>query len=189
MNEAAGRPDGPDALEWAGWALLTGLALVTLLFAALRPTDPASIVHEIRLAAGFDRWQAAMDEGNRLYTVAQAELRSRGETLDPEQRREVYELLARAVERYAIARDEAEGFYEDQQAQIAMGRAYYLWARDLYEVGTGEWYRRNDVETLREAREKVDLALALPNLVGSQRVVLERLGTSIDRAITPWPIL
>jgi len=187
--EAAPPRESPGALEWAGWGLLAALTLFTLLLAALRPTDPASIVNEIRLAAGFDRWQAGMDEGDRLYRVAAAELRWRGDELDPEQRREIHAMLAEAVERYGTARESADGFHEDQQAQIAAGRAYYLWARDLYEVGTGRWYQRNDEATLREARELVDQGLALPNLTGSPRVVLERLGTSIDRAITPWPIL
>lgn len=189
MDEAGAARASPGALEWAGWGLLAALTLVTLLLAVFRPTDPASIVHEIRLAAGFDRWQAGMDEGNRLYSVASAELRWRGEDLEPEQRREVYAILAQAVERYAVARQAADGFHEDQQAQIAAGRAYYLWAKDLYEVGTGKWYQRNDERALREARELVDEALALPNLTGSQRVALERLGTGIDRALTPWPIL
>lgn len=190
MAEAAApRPQGPNALEWAGWGLLAALTLAILLLAVFRPTDPASLVNEIRLAAGFDRYEAAMDEGDRLYSLASAELRWRGEELRPEQRREVYRTLARAEERFETARAEAEGFYEGQRAQGALARLYYLWARDLYRVGTGKWYERNDRETLREARDLVDRGLTLPDIVGSQRVALERLGTSIDRAITPWPIL
>ncbi|HUP19772.1 MAG TPA: hypothetical protein VM778_07435 [Gemmatimonadota bacterium] len=189
MERIAPPGESPGALEWTGWGLLGATTLITLLLAVFRPTDPASIVNEIRLAAGFDRWQAGMDEGDRLYRVASAELRWRGDELEPEQRREVHAMLAEAVERYETARESAEGFHEDQQAQIAAGRAYYRWAGDLYQVGTGRWYQRNDELALREARELVDRALALPNLTGSQRVALERLGTSIDRALTPWPIL
>jgi hypothetical protein len=98
-------------------------------------------------------------------------------------------MLEQAAARYEIARAEAEGFYEDQRAQSRLARTYHLWARSLHEDGTGEWYQRNDEETLRRAREIVDQALALPDIPGDQRVELEELGTRIDRALTPWPIL
>lgn len=157
-------------------------------FAVLRPTHPASVFNEIRLAAGFDRYEAAMGEGDRIYSTVVAELR-RTEKDDLEQRRSLYALLARATERYAIARREAEGFYEDQRAQIRLARTYQLWARSLHDDGTGKWYQRNEEATLRRARELVDRALVLPDIPGDQREALEDLGTRIDRALTPWPIL
>lgn len=184
----AGAPDAPSPLEWAGWALLFALTLAVVLLALLRPTDPAGVINEIRLAAGFDRYEAAMAEGDRIYSTVRAELR-RVDEADLEQRRSLYALLARSAERYRIARQEAEGFYEDQRAQSRLARSYYLWARSLHEDGTGKWYQRNDKETLRHARELVDRALALPDLPGEQRVEIEELGTRIDRALTPWPIL
>jgi hypothetical protein len=167
------------------------VALLTLTVAALallRPTDPAGVLNEIRLAAGFDRYEAAMSDGDRIYSTALAELQ-RTEKDDLEQRESLYALLARSAERYAIARRESEGFHEDQRAQIRLARSYQLWARSLLEDGTGAWYERNDEATLRRARELVDRALALPDIPGDQRVSLEELGTSIDRALTPWPIL
>jgi hypothetical protein len=129
-----------------------------------------------------------MSDGDRIYSTALAELQ-RTEKDDLEQRESLYALLARSAERYAIARRESEGFYEDQRAQIHLARSYQLWARSLLEDGTGAWYERNDETTLRRARELVDRALALPDIPGDQRVSLEELGTSIDRALTPWPIL
>lgn len=184
MMNAVARP-GP--LEWAGWGLLALLTLATLLLAVFRPTDPDAIVNEIRLATGFDRYQAAMDEGDRLYARATAEFRlSRAgeEDLSTE-----YRMLEEAAARFRLAREEADGFGEDQRAQIRLGQTYDAWARALYDEGTGEWYRRNDEETLQRARALVDQALALPNLTGEQRVRMEDLGTRIDRALTPWPIL
>jgi hypothetical protein len=129
-----------------------------------------------------------MSDGDRIYSTVVAELQ-RTEKDDLEQRGSLYALLARSAERYAIARRESEGFYEDQRAQIRLARCYQLWARSLLEDGTGAWYERNDEETLRRARAVVDRALALPDIPGDQRVALEELGTKIDRALTPWPIL
>lgn len=184
MTGAAERP-GP--LEWAGWGLLALLTLAILLLALLRPTNPDAIVNEIRLAAGFDRYQAAMNEGDRLFARATSEFRlSRAgdEDLSIE-----YGMLAEAAVKFRMARQEAEGFGEDQRAQIRLGETHYVWAKALLDEGTGPWYRGNDEETLERARGLVDQALALPNLTGEQRVRLEDLGTRIDRAITPWPIL
>lgn len=175
-------------LEWAGWALLVLLTLTVVALALLRPTDPTGVLNEIRLAAGFDRYEAAMSDGDRIYSTVAAELQmTRGSDLD--QRQSLYALLARSAERFEIARQEAEGFHEDQRAQIRLARTYQLWARSLLEDGTGKWYLRNDNETLRQARALVDRALALPDIPGDQRVSLEELGTRIDRALTPWPIL
>jgi hypothetical protein len=181
---AAARP-GP--LEWAGWGLLAALTLVILLLTALRPTHPDAIVNEIRLAAGFDRYQAAMDEGDRLFGRATAEFRmarAGEEDLSIE-----YGMLAEAAGRFRLAREESEGFGEDQRAQIRLGETCFVWAKALLDEGTGPWYRGNDEETLERARAVVDEALALPNLTGEQRVRLEDLRTRIDRALTPWPIL
>lgn len=184
MSDAAASP-GP--LEQAGWGLLALLTLAILLLAILRPTNPDAIVNEIRLAAGFDRYQAAMDEGDRLFARATAEFRltrAGEEDLSTE-----YGMLAEAADRFSQARQEAEGFGEDQRAQIRLGETYYVWAKALLDEGTGEWYRGNDEETLERARALVDRALALPNVTGEQRVRMEDLGTRIDRALTPWPIL
>jgi hypothetical protein len=180
--------EGPDALEWAGWTLLALLTLATMAMALVRPTDPSGVLNEIRLAAGFDRYEAALDEGDRIHSTVVAELRRTAKD-DVERRGSLYPMLEQAAARYEIARAEAEGFYEDQRAQSRLARTYHLWARSLHEDGTGEWYRRNDEETLRRAREIVDQALALPDIPGDQRVELEELGTRIDRALTPWPIL
>jgi hypothetical protein len=180
--------EAPNALEWAGWALLALLTLAVMAMALFRPTDPAGVLNEIRLAAGFDRYEAAMDEGDRIHSTVVAELRRTAKD-DVERRASLYPMLEQAAARYEIARAEAEGFYEDQRAQSRLARTYLLWARSLHEDGTGEWYRRNDEETLRRAREIVDQALALPDIPGDQRVELEELGTRIDRALTPWPIL
>lgn len=188
LAEPAGASDAPTALEWAGWALLALLTLAVVALTLLRPTDPAGVLNEIRLAAGFDRYEAAMEDGDRIYSTVVAELQQT-EKSDLDHRRSLYALLARAVERYGIARREAEGFYEDQRAQIRLARTYQLWARSLLEDGTGKWYQRNDEETLLRARELVDRALALPDIPGDQRVTLEEMGTRIDRALTPWPIL
>ncbi|MBW3661011.1 MAG: hypothetical protein KY397_05185 [Gemmatimonadetes bacterium] len=185
--DAADRPDPVTPLEGAGWALLALLTLVILLLAVLRPTDPRSIVSEIRLAAGFDRYEAAMEEGERLYATAIAEFRVAGD--DAEARRSLFEMLARSAERFQRARSEAEGFHEDQRAQVGIARTHYVWARELLKEGDRPWYRSDDTETLRRARDIVDEALALPSLPGGVRVDLEELGTRIDRAITPWPIL
>jgi len=184
VTSAAARP-GP--LEWAGWGLLALLTVAILLLALLRPTNPDAIVNEIRLAAGFDRYQAAMDDGDRLFGRATAEFRlSRAgeEDLSIE-----YGMLADAAARFRLARDEAEGFGEDQRAQIRLGETYYVWAKALLDEGTGPWYRGNDEETLERGRALTDQALLLPNLTGEQRVRLEDLRTRIDRALTPWPIL
>jgi len=156
--------------------------------AILRPTDPAGVLNEIRLAAGFDRYEAAMEEGDRIHSTVVAELRRVGDA-DLERRQGLYELLARSADRYEVARREAEGYYEDQRAQERLARTYQLWARSLHEDGTGKWYQRNDEATLRRARELVDRALALPDIPANQRESLEDLGTRIDRALTPWPIL
>lgn len=177
----------PGPLEWAGWALLALLTLTVALLAILRPTNPDAIVNEIRLAAGFDRYQAAMDEGDRLFARATAEFRlaEAGEVdLSTE-----YAMLAEAAGKFRLAREEAEGFGEDQQAQIRLLEVYHAWAKALHAEGTGTWYERNDEETLRRARSIVDQGLALPNITGAQRVRMEELGTRIDRALTPWPIL
>lgn len=184
MSDLAVRP-GP--LEWAGWVLLGVLTLAIALLAIFRPTDPDAIVNEIRLAAGFDRYQAAMDEGDRLFARARAEFRlsqAGEEDLSVE-----YAMLAEAIEKYRLAGQEAEGFGEDQRAQIRLGQVYTAWAQALLAEGTGKWYERNDEATLERARVLVDQGLALPNITGEQRVQLEELGTKIDRALTPWPIL
>jgi len=183
-----GSADGPGPLEWAGWAFLALLTFGVVAMALLRPTDPAAVIHEIRLAAGFDRYAAAMSDGDRIHSTVVAELR-RTDQADLEQRRSLYALLARAAERYQVAREEAEGFYENQRAQSRLARTYLLWARSLHEDGTGKWYQRNDRPTLRRARQLVDDGLALPDIPGEQRVELEEMGTRIDRALTPWPIL
>jgi hypothetical protein len=174
--------------EWAGWALLALLTLAVLAMALFRPTDPAGVLNEIRLAAGFDRYEAALDEGDRIHSTVVAELRRTARD-DVARRGSLYAMLEQAAARYEIARGEAEGFYEDQRAQSRLARTYLLWARSLHQDGTGEWYQRNDAETLRRAREIVDRGLALPDIPGDQRVDLEELGTRIDRALTPWPIL
>lgn len=177
-----------DGLEVAGWALLALLTTAVVAMAILRPTDPAGVLNEIRLAAGFDRYEAAMEEGDRIYSTVVAELRRIGEG-DLDRRQGLYELLARSADRYEVARREAEDYYEDQRAQARLARTCLLWARSLHEDGTGKWYQRNDEATLRRARELVDRALALPDIPGDQRESLEELGTRIDRALTPWPIL
>ena len=187
-EEPASTAERPDPLEWAGWALLALLTLAVLAMALFRPTDPAGVLNEIRLAAGFDRYEAALDEGDRIHSTVVAELRRTAKD-DVERRASLYPMLEQAAGRYEIARAEAEGFYEDQRAQSRLARTYLLWARSLHEDGTGEWYRRNDEETLRRARDLVDHGLALPDIPGDQRVELEELGTRIDRALTPWPIL
>lgn len=180
-------PARPGLLEWAGWALLSALTLATLLMAVFRPTDPEALVNEIRLAAGFDRYQAAMDEGDRLFARATAEFRL-SEAGEVDLATE-YAMLAEAARRFRLAREEAEGFGEDQQAQIRLLEVYHAWAKALHAEGTGAWYQRNDEETLKRARALVDQGLALPNITGEQRVRMEGLGTRIDRALTPWPIL
>ncbi len=177
-----------SALEGAGWALLGLLTLAVAGLAILRPTDPAGVFNEIRLAAGFDRYEAAMDEGDRIYSTVVAELRRTAKD-DLEGREALYAMLGEAADRYEIARRESEGFYENQRAQIRLAPTYILWARSLHEDGTGAWYERNDEQTLRRAREIVDRGLALPDIPGDRRVDLEELGTRIDRALTPWPIL
>ncbi|CAN5877831.1 hypothetical protein BH20GEM1_BH20GEM1_19670 [soil metagenome] len=177
-----------DALEWAGWALLALLTLAVMAMALFRPTDPAGVLNEIRLAAGFDRYEAGLDEGDRIYSTVVAELR-RTPKDDVERRASLYPMLEQAAARYEIARAGAEGFCEGQRAQSRLARTYFLWARSLHEDGTGAWYRGNDEETLRRAREIVDQGLALPDIPGDQRVELGELGTRIDRALTPWPIL
>ena len=187
-STTSGASEAPTALEWAGWALLALLTLAVVGMSILRPTDPAGVLNEIRLAAGFDRYEAAMDEGDRIHSTVVAELRRTAKD-DLEGRASLYGMLEQAAERYEVARREAEGFYEDQRAQDRMARAYLLWARSLYEDGTGAWYQRNDEETLRRARQIVDQGLALPDIPGDRRVALEELGTRIDRALTPWPIL
>lgn len=172
----------------AGWALLALLTAAVAAMAILRPTDPAGVLSEIRLAAGFDRYEAALQDGDRIHSTVVAELRRVADD-DLERREGLYELLARAAERYEVARREAEGFHESQRAQQRLARTYELWARSLHADGTGAWYQRNDEPTLRRARELVDRGLALPDIPGDQRVSLEELGTRIDRALTPWPIL
>jgi hypothetical protein len=177
-----------SALEASGWALLALLTAAVVALAALRPTDPAGVLNEIRLAAGFDRYEAAMDEGDRLHSTVVAELK-RTPKDDLEGREALYGMLEQAAGRYEIARRESEGFHEDQRAQIRLARTYLLWARSLHEDGTGAWYQRNDEATLRRARAIVGRGLALPDIPGDRRVDLEELGTRIDRALTPWPIL
>lgn len=177
----------PDALEWAGWAALALLTLAIVLLAFLRPTDPGSIVNEIRLAAGFDRYQAAMNEGERLYATAVAEFRRSGE--DPEARASLYGMLADASSRFATAREEAEDYHEGQRAQFGIAKVHYVWARELMRDADRPWYRRNDTDLLERARDVVDEALAQPDLPTETREELEDLRTRIERAITPWPIL
>jgi len=173
--------------EGLGWATLALLTLVILLLAIFRPTSPGQIVNEIRLAAGFDRYQAAMNEGDRLFAVGRAELRRAGE--NRELRESVYPFFEQSIASFDAARREAEGFYEDQAAQSRMADGCLALARALYEDGTGPWYRRNERDVLRRAREVVDQGLALPAIETRKRELLEELGTRIDRAITPWPIL
>lgn len=184
-----GEPASPDLLERAGWLLLGVLSLTIVLLAVFRPTDPGAILDDIRLAAGFDRYQAALNEGHRLHRTAVAELRMSREDGEEGSRQRAYRHFGEAVRHFDVARGEAEGFHEDQRAQTAMAKTYYAWATELHREGTGAWYRRNDEETLRRARSVVDRALALPNIPGSDRNDLEELGTRIDRALTPWPIL
>ncbi|HUP01821.1 MAG TPA: hypothetical protein VM737_09930 [Gemmatimonadota bacterium] len=177
----------PTPAEWAGWALLALLTLGIAYLAIFRPTDPDAILNEIRLAAGFDRYQAAMNEGDRLYARATADFRlseaGEGADLSVE-----YRMLAEAAENYALARREAEGFGEDQRAQIRLFEVYYAWSKALFERGTGKWYERNDEATLGRARDLADRGLALPQITGEQRERMEDLATKIDRALR-WPIL
>lgn len=180
-------PDAPTALEWAGWGALAALTLVSVLLAVFRPTTPGQLLNEIRLAAGVDRYQASMNEGDRLYSLSVAELRLAGS--DPAARQAIYRMLAEAARHFRTARREAEDFYENQRAQNALADVHLVWARALHEDGTGAWYRPNDRPTLRRARELVDEALALPDISGERREEFRKLGRSIDRAITPWPIL
>ncbi len=177
----------PNPIEWAGWALLALLTATILALVIFRPTDPSAIVNEIRLRAGFDRYQAAMNEGDRLFSHATAEARLAVRTDDD--RSTEFAMLAEAEKRFLIARREAEGFGEDQRAQIRLLDVYYAWARALYLDGTNEWYRRNDRAVLENAREVAERGLALPNITGGQRGRMTELKTRIDRAITPWPIL
>lgn len=184
----AGVGDSRDrAFEAIGWGALAAMTLAIVLLALFRPTSPGQLVDEIRLAAGVDRYQAAMNEGDRLYSLARAELRVAGS--EPETRQPIYRMFAESIEHFGVARGEAEGFYEDQRAQNGMADSYYAWAQALHEDGTGPWYKPNERTTLRQAEELVNEALALPNISGDRRVGLEELGTRIHRAITPWPIL
>jgi hypothetical protein len=180
-------PAAPTAIEWAGWGALAGLTLAIVLLTLFRPTTAGQLFDEIRLAAGVDRYQAAMNEGDRLYSTARAELRLVGS--DPEARLPIYRMLDQAAARFRTARQEAEGFGEDQRAQNALADVHLVWARTLHEDGTGPWYRPNDRATLRRAREIVDEGLALPHISGDRREELRELAKRIDRAITPWPIL
>lgn len=194
MDEAGGRPAGkvdrPAAtpLEWGGWTLLGFLTLAIFFLAIFRPTDPDAILNEIRLAAGFDRYQAAMNEGSRLFGRATADFRlsaaEEGADLTIE-----YGMLAEAGRHFQTAREEAEGYGEDQRAQIKLLEVYYAWAKALHAEGTRRWYQQNDEKTLVRARELVDRGLALPNITGEQRERMKELETDIDRALTPWPIL
>lgn len=177
----AGRP---NPVEWAGWGLLAALSLLILLLAVLRPTHPDAILNEIRLAAGFDRYQAAIDEGDRLYSAATA-----GSRLSrPGDHTVEYRMLAEAAERFQLARREAEGFAEDQKAQLRLLEVYHVWARTLYREGAGEWYERDDALLLREALELVAQGLALPHITGEQRSRMEALQRRIERSLR-WPIL
>ncbi len=194
LGEGAGPRDGAipgqsaTPIEWAGWGVLGLLTLAILFLAIFRPTDPDAILNEIRLAAGFDRYQAAMNEGDRLFGLATADFRLSKAGEDANLREE-FRMLAEAASLYQRARGEAEGFPEDQRAQIKLFEAYYAWAKALHARGTGKWYQRNDETTLKRARELADRALALPGITGEQRERIETLGTKIDRALTPWPIL
>jgi hypothetical protein len=186
-DSALSDPVAPDALEWAGWAALAALTFAILLLAIFRPTSPGQLMDEIRLAAGVDRYQAAMNEGDRLYSTARAEIRLVGN--DPAARQSVYRMFAESIGHFQTAREEAEGFYEDQRAQNGMADSYYAWAQALHEEATAPTFQPNDRPTLRRARELVDEALALPDITGERRVALEEIGERIDRSITPWPIL
>jgi len=179
--------DGVGVVEGAGWATLAILTLAVVLLAVFRPVSAGQLYNQIRLAAGFDRYQAAMNEGDRLFALGRAELRLAGD--DRERRLTVYRHFEESAASFAAARRMAEGFYEEQQAQNRMADAYLAWAHGLYTDGTGPWYRINHRPTLRRAREIVDEALALPSIEGGRRAHLEELGEEIDRAITPWPIL
>lgn len=182
------RTGRPTALEWAGWALLALLTGLALLLALFRPTDPSGFVNEIRLAAGFDRYQAAIDEGDRLYAGAVAILKTTGADAI-EGREPALLMFEEAAAAYETARREADAFHEDVEAQNRLARVTFAWARTLYQMGDRPWYRRDDEATLRRARAIVDRGLALPQIRGELRVRLEELGTRIDRALTPWPIL
>ncbi len=173
--------------EGAGWAALAAITLAIILLAIFRPTSAGHLVNEIRLAAGFDRYQAALSEGDRLRAVARAELNRAGD--DRDRRENVYPYFEQAIESFEAARQEAEGFHEDQAAQNRMAETYLAWARALYRDGTGAWYRPNERDVLRRARRVVDEGLALPAIETQRRTLLDDLGERIDRAITPWPIL
>jgi hypothetical protein len=179
--------EGVGLFEGVGWAALAALTLATILLAAFRPTSAGQLVNEIRLAAGFDRYQAALSEGDRLHALAVAEVRRAGD--DRARRESLYPYWEQAIQTYQTAREEAEGFHEDQVVQNRMAATYLAWARALYRDGTGPWYRPNERDVLRRARGLVDEGLALPAIETSRRALLEELGTRIDRAITPWPIL
>lgn len=174
----------PAPAEVAGWTLLAGLTLAVLLLAVLRPTHPDAILNEIRLAAGFDRYQAAIDEADRLYSVAISGRRLAREGDHSEE----FRLLAAAEERYQLAREEAENFSENQNAQIRLLEVYHVWARTLHRDARGEWYERDDEPVLEEALAIVDRGLALPHITGAQRVRMEELRARIARSLR-WPIL
>ena len=190
MTAPAPHPAARDSIglvEGIGWAAFAALTLATLLLAIFRPTSAGQLVNEIRLAAGFDRYQAALSEGDRLHALATAELRLAGD--DRTRRETVYASWEEAIRSYEAARIEAEGFHEDQVVQNRMAQSCLAWARALYRDGTGPWYRPNERDVLRRARELVDEGLALPAIETRRRALLEELGKRIDRAITPWPIL
>lgn len=175
-------------VEWVGWGTLVLLTLTIVALAALRPTDSRQVVNEIRLAAGFDRYETALQEGNRVFSRA-IEHASLMEGGDPGDARLRDQALARAEEHFLIARSEAEGNGEDWRVQARLADLYYSWARVLLEEATGHWYERNDIPTLERARELVDKGLALPDISPAERGRLEKIGGKIDRAITPWPII
>ena len=177
----------PGPLEWLGWGALTVLTVAIAGLAILRPTDPDAILSEIRLAAGFDRYQAAMDEGHRLYSRATADFRMAGPSEDD--RSVEYRMLADAERLFLTARAEADGHAEDVRAQRQLVAVYHAWAGALHADGTGPWYRRSDRETLERARDIAVRGLALRDITEDQRQRMQGLKTKIDRALTPWPIL
>jgi hypothetical protein len=128
-----------------------------------------------------------MEEGDRIHSTVVAELSRVGDA-DLERRQGLYELLRDRRIAYEAARREAEDYYEDQRAQARLARTCLLWARSLHEDGTGKWY--SGTTKPRAPGPRAGRPRARPSRhSGDQRESLEELGTRIDRALTPWPIL